>query len=345
MGAVDDAKSRPRGRAGITAVSLWVAMTACLGLLLTARAVSLWGFGSLAAAMTWLSLSRLSRPREGPSVRRGLLVGESAISLVTGPGGAWQRLVLALDRPFGLTLLCNSTRERLVLAITTRERTFYVGARVSPPERQAHATLLARACTAPDDDPALDAIAPDNRPLELTLRDFAELYRRLARRDRRAENRCFLSDTHGEDVVLDGNDLRIGSRHFDLSAPLEWRALFFQEAIGSFNIGASDTDPHVITGAAATVYQGTWVRQRSAEAVLVALVPASTATANGPIPAEGDGPELHRARIRDRRLLQAWPDAPPPRELRIGIERSYMVPLRAALDRAPRSWTSGDAAG
>ena len=35
--------------------------------------------------------------------------------------------------------------------------------------------------------------------------------------------------------------------------------------------------------------------------------------------------------------MQATPEAPPPSDLCVGIERTYMLRLRAALDRAPRA--------
>jgi hypothetical protein len=34
--------------------------------------------------------------------------------------------------------------------------------------------------------------------------------------------------------------------------------------------------------------------------------------------------------------MQSLPDVPPPREQRVAIERLFMLPLRQALDRAPR---------
>jgi hypothetical protein len=39
---------------------------------------------------------------------------------------------------------------------------------------------------------------------------------------------------------------------------------------------------------------------------------------------------------RDLRLMEASPGEPPPRELRHAIDRVFMLPLRRALDRAPR---------
>jgi hypothetical protein len=267
-----------------------------------------------------------------------LLVEPSGIRLVTGGGSTLGEPLVALDRSFGLTLLCDRTRQRIALAVTTDEQTLYVGATVGAADRRVLPSLLARACTLPDDEQALDAVASDGRPLRVPLRELARLYELLDRRDGRAASRCFLSDARGSDVVLDGEELRVGRKSFHLNAPLEWRALLFQEAIGSWSLGVSDTDPRSSAAAAVLVYQATWVRQAGAEAVLVSLLPslAGAGPAVGPIPA-GDGPELQRALLRDQRLMQALPDQPPPRDLRVAIERPYMLPLRIALDRAPRA--------
>jgi hypothetical protein len=46
---------------------------------------------------------------------------------------------------------------------------------------------------------------------------------------------------------------------------------------------------------------------------------------------------LHPALLRDLKLMQSAPGEPPPRELRLAVERVFMLPLRQALDRAPRA--------
>jgi hypothetical protein len=35
--------------------------------------------------------------------------------------------------------------------------------------------------------------------------------------------------------------------------------------------------------------------------------------------------------------MQASPEAPPPSEQRVAIDRLFMLPVRSALDRAPRA--------
>src|SRR5262249_39101969 len=159
-----------------------------------------------------------------------------------------------------MTLLGNRARDRLVLAVTTTGRAIYFAARVSPDERTAFAHLLSSASTVSDDDAVLDATGPDGAPLELRMADLRDLSTMLARSDREAFDRCFLSDTHGTPVVLDGPLLRIGGSGFDLRAPLEWRATLFQEPIGAL-MPASDVDATLAPSAGVMVYQATWVRQ------------------------------------------------------------------------------------
>jgi hypothetical protein len=94
------------------------------------------------------------------------------------------------------------------------------------------------------------------------------------------------------------------------------------------------------------IYQATWIRQGTQETVLVSLL-ASLAGASSNAIATSQVPELELALLRDVRLMQAAPDSPPPADVRTAIERTYMLPLRAALDRAPRpsrSRISSDAA-
>jgi hypothetical protein len=126
-----------------------------------------------------------------------------------------------------------------------------------------------------------------------------------------AQRRLYLSGTRGERIVLDGHELRIGTaRKFDLDAPVEWRGFVFHEALG----------------ASASIYQATWVRQGASEVVFVAPLPTELLLST-----RRDAPSTSV-----RRVLQATPEEPPPGELRTGIERVFMLPVREALARAPR---------
>jgi hypothetical protein len=138
-------------------------------------------------------------------------------------------------------------------------------------------------------------------------------------------------------VVLDENELRLGRKAFDLRSPLEWRATLFQEPLAPV-VGANDRDSSSFAaGKGVLVYQATWVRQGSSEAVLVSVLSSLPHLAGSGMPPAGEAPEIASAMLRDLRLMQASADVPPPQELRVAIEHMYMPRLRAALDRAPRA--------
>jgi len=303
-----------------------------------------WLLGSIllsTALAAVLSGRRLrSVAREVP--RRRLRIDHLGVSFETSsdaiPRPEPERL-LDFAQPFGLTLLGNRKRDRLVLAVTTAHRAAYFGAHVDPKDRRTYHAMLSRASTVSDDDAVLDAASPDGAPFDLALADLSELLTLLLRADRGAFERCFLSDTHGKPVVLDGAELRIGRLWFDLRSPLLWRAALFQEPFATV-LPASDRDATPKATAGVMVYQATWVQQGLSEAVLVSLLGPL-----GPLPTHESllgepplGPEMAdvaSAVLRDLRLMRAAAEPPPPSELRFGIEHTFMLRLRAALDRAP----------
>jgi hypothetical protein len=74
--------------------------------------------------------------------------------------------------------------------------------------------------------------------------------------------------------------------------------------------------------------------------VLVAPLPADGAwmgDADVVVRAAGAGAAVKRGVARDLRLIQASASEAPPRDARHAIDRVFMLPLRRALDRAPRS--------
>jgi hypothetical protein len=209
------------------------------------------------------------------------------------------RLVSWAER-FGLVVLSNESRTRGLLAITTPEQTRYVPVRVVDELDSTSAReLFARGPSLSDTDVAL---APLDGDEALSAADALALVGTVRAHDRAAIDRILLSDPRGAEVVLEGTELRAGARVIDLTAPLEWRAFLFLESAGP--LGA--------------VVQATWVRQAGVEVVLV----APQADTREPAPRGGRVPSI--------------PDAPPPIELRMAIERLFMAPFRYALDRAPR---------
>ncbi len=74
--------------------------------------------------------------------------------------------------------------------------------------------------------------------------------------------------------------------------------------------------------------------------MLVAPLPADGAwmvDADVAVRAAGAGAVVKRGVARDLRLIQASAGEAPPRDARHAIDRVFMLPLRRALDRAPRS--------
>ncbi|MEO6418285.1 MAG: hypothetical protein ABIP39_02695 [Polyangiaceae bacterium] len=255
-------------------------------------------------------LSRLvlgGRARRARNAPRGwVTVDPTGITRTDAKGST---MLAAWTRPFGVTILTNPSRTRGLIAFTTPDATRYVtvaalGADDAPLARD----LFSRGAMVPDSD-ALGAARDDGASLR--VRDGVALLRSISDHASPALQHIYLSGSHGEAIVLEGTELRVGASVFDLTSPLEWRGFMFHESVGQV----------------ATIYQATWVRQAGAELVLVA-----------PMPAEMTSP--HDADLRTRRdlkLLQSTPDAPPPRELRRAVERLFMLPLRQALDRAPKA--------
>jgi hypothetical protein len=201
---------------------------------------------------------------------------------------------------FGATVLARADRTAFALALTSARATRFVPARLGQPADAARApTLFERAATAAESD------LPADLSTSLVAADAERLLLAIAARAPGALDRVHLLDASGEPVVLDRTELRVGSRRVDLAAPLEWRAFAYQE------LGAQ----------AAWLCQATWVRQGEVEVFLVAPMPADASTMRA-------GP--------DARLLPSGRGEPPPRELRRAVDHVFMLPLRRALDRAPR---------
>ena len=120
-----------------------------------------------------------------------------------------------------------------------------------------------------------------------------------------------------------GGDAKVSSivgiaRHPPTSSDVEWRALMFHES----------------TGQAAALYQATWIRQSGKEVVLVAPMPASIVPREPNAHKEASG-RLGRALTRELKLLQAPAESPPARDVRVAIDRPFMMAVRRALDEAP----------
>ena len=278
--------------------------------------------GTLSSRPDIADLVRFSRGTLSPSDllsdARVLHLDGTALRLLTG---GEPKPLLDLSTPFGLTLLSNRKRDRAVLAVTSKNGSFLLGGRFGRSERPQLQSLLARASVIPTEEVAFDAIGPDGRAIELGAKDFKALVDALESVDPTAQDRLLLSDPSGEPLELHGDELVVRGHHFDLTRPLEWRSMLFQESFGQ----------------AFALYQGTWIRQGASEVVLVSLLPAAVLDPS-PLDFEAAGnPDLDVRAMRDQRLMQATAGAPPPNEQRVAVDGLFMLPLRVALDGAPRS--------
>ncbi|WP_437290318.1 IMP dehydrogenase [Sorangium sp. So ce406] len=294
-------------------------LVVALVLVATARSVvvrALLPLALVAAAVALLARGRRRLLPPAQASRRGLSLDGDQLVL-QGKGGAAQHVLLATCERFGVTLLATPRRDRIVALLSSGAGMSSIGASFDGPSRRTFAALLDRASVVGSDDVGLDAIGPDGEPISLGPAALAALLDELTARSPGCLDRFLATDARGATLSLDSLELRAGGRVFDLTAPLEWRAFVFQEALGQ----------------ALAVYQGTWVRQGTNEIVLVCLLPAMTPALDAPSASLGP---LDRGALRDLRLMQGSPESPPPGDQRVAIDRLLMVPIRSALDKAPR---------
>jgi hypothetical protein len=301
----------------------WVTVVLAAGLVACAIVAAVgpwapWARTTVALALIVLAaLVQQARGRRHRPTHGWLVVDGGGVHRVDGAKPA---ILADFGEPFGVTVFADADRSNFLFAFTSPSEARYLPARVRDGEDATlAASVVERAVTAAESD----LRGGDESALSVASAEtlLAEVFRRAPA----ALDRLYLSDATGDPVMLDRSELLVGSRRIDLSAPLEWRASVFQER------GVHTT----------SVSQATWVRQADVEVVLVAPVPAEGGWLRG---VEG-APSRPRSSLseatrdviaRDLRLMQASAGEPPPRELRRAIDRMFMLPLRRALDRAPR---------
>lgn len=337
FGVIDPAEARPtaaRARFPWVAVAFFLAALVAVA---TLRSVWVRSLLPLALALggavvLFRHQSRNKRLASGKDRRepRALVLDSSGLTyeLVRRalPGAAAPTLrrddaplpLLDGSQRFGATLLSSPGRDKLALAITSGQGTFLVGTQLTAEERRGFADLFARASVVGNDETALDATGPDGKPVCLSPEAFRRLYHSLLTLDPNCAGRLVLSDQRGNPLELEGSALLVRGQRFDLSRPLEWRAIVFQEPFGQ----------------AINLFQGTWIRQGGSEVVLVALMTPSLfeSTLRG----AQHAPSPDKLAQRDQRLLEAAAADPPAIDCRIAIDGLFVVPIRAALDDAPR---------
>lgn len=282
-------------------------------------------FGSRIAATPAFIAAAVAFVAGALVIRRGLRCQQPPPAWLVVDAGGVHRVergktttLASFASPVGVTVFSSADRSKLLVALTSVQamRTVAVRVRDADDAAKAH-TLIARATTAADGD----LLVADE--WSLSAADAERLIVEVARHCPGALDRLLLSDAFGDAVVLDRGELRVGAHRFDLTAPLEWRSSLFQE-LGAY---------------AVSVFQATWLRQAEAEVVLVAPVPpegSEVRSAAAALQAAGEAIVVQASFALDVRLMQASPGEPPPRELRRAIDRVFMLPLRRALDRAPR---------
>lgn len=262
------------------------------------------------AALVLFAIAAARRRSAHPPAESFVLSDSAGLSRASTDGTT---AIARWDEPFGITLLASYGRPQGLLAITTPNQTRYIPARIDD-RSETDDELLARIAVLAD----LDLVEGVTHDAALSSSDAASLIRHAEEHDQRALGRAYLTDGRGAPISLDRATLSIANRSFDLTSHFEWRPLMFHES----------------TGQASALYQGTWIRQSGAEVVLVAPMPASIVPRDAQAQREANG-RLGRVLTRDLRLLQAPAEPPPSRDMRVAIDRPFMMLVRRVLDDAP----------
>jgi hypothetical protein len=243
-----------------------------------------------------VTLSRRSKVRVRPP--------RPGPSLVVDAQGMWrlggdgQSATLARwDEVFGVTVLANPSQSRGLLAFTSAARTRIVAVAIEKLE----AADTARRCferATPVADADLDEALGGAKNGCLSGTSAGALLVEIEKRAPAAIGRIYLVDATGAQVTLDGDKLSVGHKVIDLGDAVDWRGFMFHEG----------------DGGRVTIYQATSVRQGATELVLVCPIPAD-------VSAWG---------------LAGATDSPPAPEVRVAVDRLFMIPLRKALEAAPR---------
>jgi hypothetical protein len=307
----DAAPVRSRAWALIAALSMAAAFATLL-LPLSANVQSIAVIGLLALGLA-PALARRTGARSAGAGEASILLDGKGIWRKSQDGGV--ACIARWDEPFGVTLLASPSKARALFAFSSAERTRLVAVRVDGAQAaDAARRCLERAVPATDAD-LDDALGGIGRGL--SGKSAAVLFDELERRSAASIGRIYLSDAGGAKVTLEGDKLRARDKVLDLADPLEWRSFMFHEG-GHGLAPVTPTSASAAAVAPVTVYHATWARQGPTELVFVC-----------PIPADASAWGIRSA------------DPPPARELRVAVDRLFMIPLRKALEGAPRISRAG----
>lgn len=296
----------------------WLFATVGLSVVLFAIAVGVSSMGAplrvTLAAVALLVAGAALRTRRRPRPPAGWLeLDEHGLARIEGER---RTTLLEWGVRQGVTVLANCVRTRVLVAFTSRSQTRYVRVRTAETSPEAFAWLGEHAVSVADGDLS----SPDDEP-ELEGDHAVEVLRRCLGEDPGLLGRVFLTSARGEPVELDGRRLTVGAKEIDLDASLEWKASTFHESFGPLT----------------TVYQATEIVQNHDRVVLVAQMPGELSMGGDFASAQRRDPALRTSVMADLKLIQATPEPPPSTDARIAIDRLFVVPLRRALDRAPRA--------
>ena len=258
--------------------------------------------GIASVALGILSYLLFTAGRGDHVVKAWLVVDDDEISRVqssTRAEGRGRTSLARWDAPFGLSILANAARSRVLFAFTTPAAIRFLRLRVDTArDADVARDLLDRAITVGDVE--LELATAGAREAQLGAAAARTFVEELDRRDPHARSRLYLSDARGTAIAVEPDRLTIGERTFDLASPVEWRIFTFQET-------------EVVDRLAAALYQATAIRQGATEVVLVCRAGAEAAAWS------------------TRRS-----DVPPAKEARVAIDGLFMTPLRAVLEHVPR---------
>ena len=176
---------------------------------------------------------------------------------------------------------------------------------------------------------------PDGDPLRLTDRRFATLLRDRSAASTKSRRAVAFSPTPAAPRSCSiATSSAIGRKSVRSGAPLEWRAILFQEPITTHTPGvqrSASRGHRRHDRARVPRHLGVAGHERSGIRI-AARVHHGNAQPRRP-PRRNAGCRV--GGLAGHASHASLTRSPPPRDLRVGIERIYMFPLRAALDRAP----------
>jgi hypothetical protein len=284
--AAVEPKRGPKLVAGLVLVVVAVVVP-----VLVIRILALASSGIIACAA--LIARRASRPVASlVATRRGLYREDATRATV----------ICEWSAPFGVSWLVGKDA---LLAFTTAKEVRCVRVRLTGASADLIREIKRRA--APMTDATFEVM---DEAASLDPTDALALVEHCDGRAPRCEGRLLASGLRGERVTLDGTNLVVNEKAFDLASPIEWRSSMFHEA----------------GGASAMLFSALSVRQKGAEVVFVS-------PAQGELRPPFDGPPARESRVAIDALLLS--------PIRKAVTRAPRIKRSApSAPRGPREQTA-----